>query len=235
VSRNASLLQLRTWARELSDVENDPNITDDELNALANRHLTEVYDRLVDAGPADYYAATTSFETEDGTVEYPLEVDFRNLVGVFVRETTSSRRALMPMPNGARGNYKEPTGEWTIDVEYIPVPDALEADGDTFDGVSGFEELIVNLMARDVIKKREGDPSVVLADIARLESRIVSRARSRDKGQPKRVTDLDEIFDRPYPFGWAWGYGIGSASKLACYRLRAGNLELYEASGWWTP
>jgi hypothetical protein len=231
VSRNVSLSELRTWARQLSDTENDPNITDDELTALANRHMSEVFDRLVDAGPADYYAATTQVTTSDGIIEYSLADDFRNLVGVYVRETSDVRRPLFPMTNGARGNFKAPTGEWTLDIEYIPIAPTLEADGDSFDGVSGFEELIVNLMARDVMKKREADPSVVLNDIARVEARIVSRARSRDKGQPKRITDIDEASDRDsrYPFGWA------GSSQLACYRLRADNLELFESIGWWVP
>ena len=113
MSRNVSLLELRTWARELSDTENDPFITDDELTALANRHLTEVYDRLVDAGPPDYYAATTTITTSAGTAEYPLEVDFRSLVGVLVAETDDERRPLLPMTNAGRAHYKAPTDEWT--------------------------------------------------------------------------------------------------------------------------
>jgi hypothetical protein len=222
VSRNVSLLELRTWARELSDTEGDVNITDDELDALANRHLTEVYDRLVDASPADYYASTVPVTTSSGFIEYPLDVTFRNLVAVYVRESADERRALLPMPSGARGRYKAPTGVWTVDIEFIPVPDVLEDDGDTFDGVSGWEELIANLMAKDVMTKRESDPSVVINNIVRLEQRIVSRSRSRDKGGSKMVTDMDEVHQAPWPWGWTGN------SRLACYRLRAGNIELFE-------
>jgi len=221
VARAVSLLQLRTWARQLSDTENDPNVTDAELTALANRHIPEVYDRLVDAGPADYYAATTQITTASGLAAYALQVDFRNLVAVFVRESADQRRPIFAMAEGARGRYKAPTGAWTLDVEYIPVPVLLEASGDTFDGVSGFEELIANLMARDVMTKRESDPSVVMSSIARLEARIVSRSRNRDRG-PKRITDLDDAAGSP-SFGWT------GSSRIACYRLRAGNLELYES------
>ncbi|MGL4444256.1 MAG: hypothetical protein ACRCU1_11560 [Alsobacter sp.] len=189
---------------------------------MVNRHMTEVYDRLVDAGPADYYAATTTITTTSGIIPYPLEVDFRNLVYVYVRESTDERRPLRDMPNGARGRYKAPTGSWTLDVEYIPVAPTLDDDADTFDGVSGWEELIVNLVARDVMTKRQDDPSVPMSNIMRLESRITQRSRSRDKGAPKRVTDLDEVQATPFPNGWT------GSSRLACYRLRAGNLELFE-------
>lgn len=224
MSRNVSLLELRTWARQLSDTENDDNISDTELTALANRHLPEVYDRLVDAGPADYYASSSQVVTTSGLSEYALDNDFRNLLAVYVRESSDERRRLQPMPHAGRGNYKAPSGAWTVDLEFIPVPDTLVDDADTFDGVSGFEELIANLMARDVMIKRESDPSVVMSNIARLEARIVSRARSRDKGAPRRITDLD---DASSPWTWTGG------SKLSCYRLRAGNIELYENLGGW--
>ena len=228
MAREVSLGDLREWARQLSDTENDSNITDAELTALVNRHLCEVYDRLVDAGPADYYASTSQITTENGTHAYALHGTFRNLVSVYVRESSDERRQLFPMPDSARGRFKAPTGEWTVDVEFIPVPTELEEDGDTFDGVSGWEELIANLVARDVMVKRESDPGVVMANIARLEARITARSRSRDKGQPKRVNDLDESANAPFPAGWFGG------SRLACYRLRAGNLELYEIQ-WGLP
>lgn len=228
MAREVSLLELRSWARQLSDTENNRNITDPELTALANRHLTEVYDRLVDAGPADYYAATFQVTTTAGLAQYALPADFRNLVYVYVREDADQRRQLIPMYEMGRGQFKFPTGVWTMDVDYIPAAPTLEADGDTFDGVSGFEELIANCMARDVMAKRQDDPSIVLSNIARLESRIAIRARSRDKGGGKCVTDMDERLVSPYPFGWT------GQSRLACYRLRASSIELYE-SLWGLP
>lgn len=228
MAREVTLLSLRTWARQLADVESDPNITDSELTALANRHVCEVYDRLVDAGPADYYASTTTVSVTSGTAEYALPADFRSLVAVYVSESSDERRALSPMGNTARGSYKAPSGSSTVYVEYIPTPTELVDDSDTFDGVSGFEELIANLMARDVMVKRESDPSVVLNTIARLEARITSRSRARDRGHPKRVTDTDDEGVSPFPWGWT------GSSRLTCYRLRAGNVELYE-SLWGLP
>lgn len=227
MARTVSLLELRTWARELSDTESDTNVTDDELTALANRHHMEVFDRLVDAGPADYYASSTSISVTSGTAEYALPAAFRSLVAVLVRESSDERRHLLPMREMARGSYKAPTGSSTVILEYIGVPDNLEEDGDTLDGVSGWEELIANLMARDVMIKREADPGAVMANIARLEARINSRSRQRDR-TGKWITDMDEVGVSPYPWGWTGN------SRLSCYRLRAGNIEFYE-SLWGLP
>lgn len=222
MARNVSLLELRTWARQISDTENDPEITDTELTALANRHLTEVYDRLVDAGPPEYYASVTQVTTKSGIIQYPLEADFRNLLNVYVRESTDERRQLHPLPAMARNRVKAPTEVWTLDVEYVATPTPLEADGDTFDGVSGWEELIVNLMARSVLKKQQRSTADVIGDIQRLEQRMVSRARQRDRGQPKRTTDMDDAMVTPFPWGWT------GQTRLVAYRLFGGNLELYE-------
>lgn len=221
MARTVTLLNLRTWARQLADVEGDPNVTDTELTALANRHVTEVYDALIDAGPPDYYASSTTVNTVNGTTAYALPADFRSLVDVFAVESTTQVRPVHPMRNGERGRYKPPTAAWAFTVEYIPTPTLLSASGDTFDGVSGWEELIANLMARDIMVKRDTDPSVVINTIDRLNARIATRSRSRDRGHPRYVTDMDAERD---PGPWATSNNV----RVSAYRLRAGNLELYE-------
>lgn len=223
MARTVTLLQLRTWARELAGVEGDPNIGDPELTALANRHLTEVYDALVDAGPADYYASTSSPVTIlAGTSTYPLAADFRTLLEVNVTVSSTEQRLIHPMRNGERGRYQVPTTAGTFTYDYVPTPSPLVADGDTFDGVSGWEELIANLMARDVMVKRDdNNVAVVLNTIDRLQARITSRARSRDRGHPKYTSDLDAQGSQ---FAWAGN------CRIACYRLRGGNLELFESN-----
>lgn len=224
MARTVTLSSLRTWARELADVESDPNIGDSELTALANRHLTEVYDALVNAGPPEYYAASTTVTTVAGTTLYALPVDFRTLLDIYSHESETDLRLVHPMGNGQRGRYVAPTGVWTCTVEYVPAAAMLVADGDTFDGVSGWEELIVNLMARDVMVKRESDPSVIINTIDRLQARISVRARSRDRGHPKYTTDVDA---QATSFPW----GTSTGSRIAAYRLRGDNVELYEPRG----
>ncbi len=228
MARTVTLLEWRTWARQLSDTENDPNVTDDELTALANRHIPAVYDALIEAGPPDFYASSTTITTSAAQITYPLEVDFRALLEVHVVESSVHRRPLRPMGSGQRGRHQAPTGAWDVEVDYIPAAPVLVDDGDTFDGVSGFEELVANMMARDVMIKRESDPSAVMSTIAMLEARVRTRSKNRDRGNPRRVTDLDEVYANEWP------YAYGSSSRLSCYRLRAGNIEFYE-SAWVLP
>lgn len=220
MARTVTLLELRTWARELSDTGNDRNITDPELTALANRHLCEVYDALVDAGPPEYYSASVEVAVASGSTGEPFEADFRNLLDVYVHDSAGSgrKRRLHPMPHGALGRYQAPSSAATLTIEYVPAPPVLEEDGDTFDGVSGWEELIANLMARDVMIKRKDDPGAVMSTIGRLEQRIKSRARNRDRGSPKQITDLDE-----QDSNWCL-----LTAKIQAYRIRGGNIEVFE-------
>lgn len=228
MARAVTLTNLRTWIRQLSDTENDDNVSDTELTALVNRHLAEVYDLLIDSSPPDFFASTTTVSVSASTTEYPVEADFRALLGVYVHESSDERRPLMPMPEGTRGQFKAPSASSTVTLEYIPAAPTLTSGSDTFDGVSGWEELIVARAALDVMTKREADPSVVLAKAQMLEQRIKMRARNRDRGQPKRIVDLDEVGSTGFPWGWT------GSSRLACYRLRAGNIEFYEPL-WGSP
>lgn len=223
MARAVTLANLRTWVRQLSDTENDDNVSDTELTALVNRHLTEVYDLLIESGPPDYYASSTTVSVTAGTTHYALAADFRALLGVYVHESNSERRPLMPMAEQTRGRYKAPTSSATVTLEFIPAAPTLTSGSATFDGVSGWEELIVARAARDIMIKREADPSAVMATAAAVEARIASRAKNRDRGAPKRIVDLDEVASS----GWSWGWT--NATRLACYRLRAGNIEFYES------
>ncbi len=225
MSRLVSLLEFRTAAREATDTVGDVFITDAWLTDRANQHLTDVWDRIVDAGPPDRYAATSTFTEVAGTPSVPLPATLRNFVDAYIVES-GYRNRLSSMRGGTRGGYQAPTRGYTVEVEYIPAPDVLVADGDSFDGISGWEEMVVLLMARDICKRRDVDPSAFLADIEAMKMRIESRARSYDKGSPKYVTDTDDSrtgYSRGYGFPWQ------ITRQISTYRLRGANLELYES------
>lgn len=221
--RNASRLQLRNRARFLSYTLGDTSIDDDDLNESANVHYPNVYEELVAAGPPERFAATQSITTTAGLAQVPLSVDFLSLLDVYVIEN-GIRTNLLPMRTGTLGNYRAPATALNLEIEYIPACPTLDSDGDTLDGVSGFEDLIANLMAKDILMEREGDLGGVMAEIARLRGRIVRNARGYDKGYPKRVTDLDEMKND-------WWFLETGGPRRRVYRLRGQNLEIYESLG----
>ena len=218
--RTVTRLQLRDRAKHLANIQNDPNFDDDEVNDLINLHMPAVYDILVAAGPADYYAAEDTVDVVAGQIQYQLPEDFLSLVNVFVHESDEWRRPIDIMRDRQRQSYRAPIQSCTITLEYIPTCPVMDEDSDTFDGVDGWEELVSARVARDLLTKREGDPGVVLATIAQAEKRIRSASTSRVRGGPKLVQDLES------DLGW-W-----HSVRVDVYRVRAGNIEFY-SNIWW--
>lgn len=209
--------QIRSRARQLANVESDPNITDSELNELLNLYLPSVYELCLLAGPADYYAASYTVSVTAGTSEYSLPSDFRALTEVMVVENADWKRPIEPLRPRERGGYKAPSVDATVEIEYLPSCPIMSDDADTFDGVDGWDELISARVARDVIGKRKSDPSLVMAIIAETEKRIRSLSTSRDKFGGKKIIDVETEYLWP------------RAIRIDAYRLRAGNIEFYES------
>ncbi len=84
--------------------------------------------------------------------------------------------------------------------------------------MSGWEELITLYMAQAALNKEE-TPHDLPRQIEKMEQRIRTM-RIRDKGAPRFITDLGA--DERSTFWWT------QTSPIQRYRLRAGNLELYE-------
>lgn len=216
-------LVLRTRIRQRANMESSQFVTDTEINDLINVHLTELYDILVEASPPDYFSSDYSFNTVAGTVATALPSDFRSLIAVYTIPQTDFYRPLRQITDVERARYRAPQSAVAMVMRYVPVPPQLTTDADpvtgSFDGVSGWEELIVSMAARDCLMKEESDVSTLDGKIARLTARIESQAAKRNLGSPTYITDVDELDASPYPF----------RAGVNAYQLRAGFLDLFSA------
>lgn len=223
MSRTVSRVDIRTRVMKLANVENDPSFDVTGINALINLHFPVVYDLLVNAGPADYYAASADYAVSASTIVYPLPDDFMALVtgGVLVQESSDYLRPIDPMQDRERQLYRAPVADCAVTMEYIPTCPVLDDDADTFDGVDGWDELVSALSARDILVQREGDTSVVMAIASMSEKRIRSFSGQRTKGGPTYTVDVE------LDIGWP------RSVQLDAYRLRGGNIEFYTSL--WGP
>lgn len=218
MARSVTLQQLRVRSQRLANMENSTFVQTSEWADIINANLCEVYDLLVTAAPPDYYTSTYQLTTAAGTIAYAVPADLLDLSCVFAVESTDQRRPIRAISDFDRGLYRAPQGAYTIELEYTPNAPTLVADTDTFDGVSGWEELIVAMSARDALLKEESDVTFLEGKIANLKTRIVSNAERG--GGPKHINDIEIADIWPYP----------TSSKIHAYRLRAGNIELYQAN-----
>ena len=63
-----------------------------------------------------------------------------------------------------------PTGAYTITVYFTPAPTRMVADGDTIDGVAGWEEYVVWDAAVRVLVRDERDASIARGEAERLKT-----------------------------------------------------------------
>ncbi len=82
------------------------------------------------------------------------------------------------------------TGANTLRVIYVPTLEDMALDGDTFDGVNGWEEFIVLEVAIKMMRKEESDTRDLRADLAIIREDLLEMAADRDIGQPMTVSDV---------------------------------------------
>jgi hypothetical protein len=215
VARSATRGQIRTRAFQLANVINDPSFPVTKGDDLINLHTPAVYDELVIAGPPDAYSAETQVSVTAGTTTYALPVDFLSLTNVLVHEGDDYKRPIDPIGDRQRQHYRSPQSSATITIEYIPSCPTFDNDADTFDGISGWEELISARVARDILVERQGDTSTVMAIIGASNARIRSSANQRQRVGPKYLPDVESDI--------CWPYSV----QIDAWRLRGDNIEFY--------
>lgn len=198
---------------------NSTFVSDSELMAFLNSAMTEVYDLLVQAGPPDYYASTQSYTLTTGIIPYSLPSDFRSATCVYAVEPQDRRRPIRAINDYERSKFYAPQASYTMELQYVPIPPVFTSDNDTFDGVSGWEELCVAIAARDMLLKEESDISGMEAKIANLKTRIRTASSQRDAG-PRYITDVTQSDTWLYP----------NTVQIRGYRIRGNVIEFYEPS-----
>lgn len=220
---SVSLSTLRTRVRRMADVEGDTTrFPDAELTAYINESLTWVYDLLVEADE-NFYASTTpaTVSVVNGVSTYALSSSVYKVLGMDVsiggevltlrpfewternRYTSISGWSVQnPLAYQLRGNnvsfIPTPTSSHTVSVYYVPAFALLSADGDTFDGVNGWEELAVIQAAIKVLRKDDRPTNELERDRDVLLSRIEAMKPSRDLGSPHRVVDVANSYDSSF-------------------------------------
>jgi hypothetical protein len=215
MARSFTLLQLRTKVRERADIVASQYITDTELSGYISASYTRLYDIIVKSGLHYYDKTQTITTTGGGTTDYTLPSDFYGTVGVDY-QLDSQRWVEVPelmvhnrnafLSSGSRalayrvvaGNislYPAPPSGQTYRHIYIPYATNLSADGDTVDGVDGWEEYIVIDAAIKCLTKEESDTSHLERERALLRDDIEQAAQNRAWANPRVVTDVGGSWD----------------------------------------
>lgn len=215
MAANVTLSAMRDRVRKRADMENSTFFTDAQVDTELNVSLRWLYNMLVEAYGSDYYVSTTTDSSVDSQNNYSLPADFFKLLALGVSQDGSrfvamrkfSRAERNTRPNQATylrdyryrlwgDNYRiipAPPGGLTFRVIYVPAMTALSDDGDTFDGVNGFEEWAVLDTAIKLLQAEESEWQHLEAQKRGIEHMIRNDAEARDINEQHQVTDLEEI------------------------------------------
>ncbi len=214
-----TLTQMRQEVRDLADEPDTGFVTNAMIDRWLNLGLRKVYEMAYMADPEAYdLTLSTAITTAAGTAEYTLPTLFWKLIKMEVQHSGSYTRLerlhLHSMGNDLderaaprryllRGRtsvrlYPTPDGVYPTRVWYIPAFTVLTADGDTFDGINGWEEYGILDAAIKVRIKGESDSRELMALKAKIEQEIDERATERDvmgyTGIQDVKGDYDEVF-----------------------------------------
>ncbi len=233
MASSVTLLQLRTDARLYADQRPggaNTFISDAELTRLVNIKARELYDLLVAARGSAYYANEAVVSIVGGTSRYDLPADFYQLDSVTVEWSDQDFELMFPVGSTRlriayestwhkwsrydakayrlRASQVEilpvPTSDVTCRLQYVPVYVDMVADGDTFDGINGWEKMLtlgvaIELLAID--KRRNGTLAQMYAEQL---ARIDEMKTERDAEAPKEIIDVSRLRGRRGWYGSAY-------------------------------
>ena len=210
-----TLAQLRTTVRQKGNYNRSAVFTDTILTEWINTAIKSVYNLLLANFGDHYYTTETELSTAVDSDSVALPSDFLKLVALDLKHATNDYTPIPRYTMRDRSRYEDATWNTTrpfqyaytlmagniklartasavdtLRLTYVPTFTDLSADSDTFDGVNGYEELVVQKVWYDCAA-REKDPAMndIRARVAELTREIEVRSKDRDVGSPMPLVD----------------------------------------------
>ncbi len=219
---------LETRLRQMCDIENDRHLTTTELYSVLSAALAETWDKILASGSGDFYTKTITFNTVAGTSDYVLDTiitaaDFLRVANLDVNEGNGQYRPVGRISELELQSYRAPTSVIPMRLKYIPCAPVWTTGNESFDGINGWEEHLLNTAAVMVKKKKQDDYMPYQQRKQELERRMATAA-GRDAAEPPRVVRKRQRQSQDY-----YATFRNNVSK---YSIRAGTLSLYYNYGY---
>lgn len=173
-----------------------------------NQGVKELYNLLVNANQ-DLYMDSDDITVTAGTIEYSLDAEFFKSLGVDKLLSTGKYAAIRRFNNADRNQRVElryrimgsklrlsGPDDWsgTLRHWFIPAATALSDDTDTFDGINGFEDYVINYCLIKAKTKDDEDLGELPGIKKDLEQKIKDTMQDRDEGEPDQVRDVSGAY-----------------------------------------
>lgn len=195
---NRTVGSLIDRALRRADMYNSGYIGADEAMDYFNEAYCQLYDLLISAND-NYKVETAMIAISPSATTYPLPDDFYKAIGFDMQVggiTSTQFITLRPFTNMERNGMLGTTGilpSAQIRLRYAPAPTIYTDRDEVVDGISGWDKLIVLLMAYAMKDKDESSVTALERDMAMQIQRIEEMKQNRDQGMPGRVNDIYSI------------------------------------------
>lgn len=232
MSREYTAQNIIDRARSITDKQNDQSVTDAEILTYIDHNYPRTWALLAESAPPEFMVKSANFSSVVGKIQYPVvgvggvipDNDFWKIKTVYVIESTQplggELRALEPINEFNRLWFRAPQGAFPLQLDYIRQCPKITDYSNKIDGINGWEDHLVCLVAQDIKMKLEEDPSRYEKKEQKLEAEIRKLAY-RDAGYAERI--VRRRHHDPYYL---------YRNSLDGYRLKGDNLELYYRSGY---
>lgn len=238
--RKKSLCELRSMLIKRLDQQHSEHLSEDEYNEAIASAVAETWDTILNSGLAEQHVKIAPFfsvpnqaeyliESDDGETCLVTDGDFYKVHAIYVDEGGGHVRELPRINPAELLGFQPPQTAVQLLLYYIPAaPDFKDDDGDwddecTFDGINGWEELVINTAALAICQKKNDDFSQFYRRKKELEQRVHSMANT-DWGQPSRVARRwNRRNHRSNPF-------LPHTLNVQGWGIRGGNIEIYSGS-----
>lgn len=213
MARTRTLTQLLSDVRVEGDYNRSAVFTDTILTRWINQAIAKVYNLLAAQDP-DLYAKEGSLSTVADQDHVNLPSDFYKLLRLDILTSSDTYARLFKYALVEENNYQEIIGSATAEsryryhvqagklklrptpptvdtlrIVYVPSVTDLASGSDTFDGINGYEDLVVQyaLLRCDLREEKPiGERAQV---IQQYESAILTAEDARDEAEPHLLPD----------------------------------------------
>lgn len=167
MARLFTLGEIYDRLEKVTDSEGDTHLSATEKREAINSGLAETWDIIVASGLGEKYVKSASFTSVANTMEYSLAAavgtdgDFYRIHQLYTVETGSMLRPLTRLNPSELWGFKAPTQAISLKLYYIPCapePDPTDQTAwraITFDGINGWEELVIMCAAFHIKAKKD--------------------------------------------------------------------------------
>lgn len=217
--RTRTLAELRAEVRQRADVEGDPHVSDAEITRLINQSAALVFhNRLALIAPKHWPRLDVTLTTVANQKTLTPPIPFYKILHLWWERSSTDKQPLHAIELGdvwridaergwqaeqpvyyiagdALGNsitfYPTPKAIHTIKGFYVPPYVDLSLDGDTLNGISGWEEVVVVDAAIKILRKQDRDARPLMADKAELLKDLEASLNTQHAGEPGYVRDVE--------------------------------------------